>query len=364
MKTNIKILLVLLLSIIISNKSNAQIKVFQNGTISMGGTAAIPWPSILQVAGNAIFSQTQGSITSAAYIRGLNNYSTVTTPDYTWFNNDRTGIFHPSSDVIAFSINGAEKMRIDNGYNGRITIGGGAPYWNGALTVNGSAYSSVAWYTYSDKRYKKNIKPIENALTKVLKLNGKSYEYNIEEFKSLNFNNGTAFGFIAQEVADIIPEAVQKDSNGFYSMNYDAVIPVLVEAIKEQENKIAQLQTNLNSCCKTNNKSSVSGGAANPNSNDNHTSFDNSINPAVLYQNTPNPFSQQTQIKCFIPDKAMASDIFIYDMQGTQIKKIQINGKGIESINIQGSELKAGMYMYTLIIDGKEIDTKKMILTN
>ncbi len=55
--------------------------------------------------------------------------------------------------------------------------------------------------------------------------------------------------------------------------------------------------------------------------------------------------------------------IYIYDMQGTQVKKLQINNRENTSIGIQGSELKAGMYMYSLIIDGKEIDTKRMILT-
>jgi hypothetical protein len=60
----------------------------------------------------------------------------------------------------------------------------------------------------------------------------------------------------------------------------------------------------------------------------------------------------------------MVSAIYIYDMQGTQIKKIPINGKNSQNIVIQGSELKAGMYMYSLIIDGKVIDTKKMVLTD
>ena len=60
----------------------------------------------------------------------------------------------------------------------------------------------------------------------------------------------------------------------------------------------------------------------------------------------------------------MMSYIYIYDMQGTQLKKVQLNGKGTEIITVQGSELKAGMYMYTLIVDGKEIATKKMILTD
>ncbi len=50
-------------------------------------------------------------------------------------------------------------------------------------------------------------------------------------------------------------------------------------------------------------------------------------------------------------------------MNGLQIKRIQIAQKGMGSVNINASELRPGMYLYTLIADGKEIATKRMILT-
>ena len=55
--------------------------------------------------------------------------------------------------------------------------------------------------------------------------------------------------------------------------------------------------------------------------------------------------------------------ICIYDMQGTQIKRIDISERGHSHIIINGSELKAGMYLYSLFANGMEIDTKRMILT-
>ena len=60
-----------------------------------------------------------------------------------------------------------------------------------------------------------DIKAIDGALNKVLKLNGKSYEFKTDEFKSRNFNKGTNFGFISQELNEILPEAVNIDSNGY-----------------------------------------------------------------------------------------------------------------------------------------------------
>jgi len=53
----------------------------------------------------------------------------------------------------------------------------------------------------------------------------------------------------------------------------------------------------------------------------------------------------------------------IFDMQGSLLKTYTLTNRGSSSIEIYGGELKPGMYMYSLISDGKEIDTKKMILT-
>ena len=84
----------------------------------------------------------------------------------------------------------------------------------------------------------------------------------------------------------------------------------------------------------------------------------------VLYQNSPNPFSVSTKIEYYLPADVQKATIYIYDMNGTQLKSIPLNQKGNGSITINGSELKAGMYMYTLIADGQVIDTKRMILTD
>jgi hypothetical protein len=53
-----------------------------------------------------------------------------------------------------------------------------------------------------------------------------------------------------------------------------------------------------------------------------------------------------------------------YNMQGSQIENFQINAFGKGSITIQGGSMQPGMYMYTLIADGREVDTNRMILTN
>lgn len=96
----------------------------------------------------------------------------------------------------------------------------------------------------SDSRLKTNIIPIENPLQKVLKLRGVTFDWKTKEFPSRMFSENRALGFIAQEVEQVIPEVVQTENSteGFKSVQYDKVVALLVEAIKEQQKQIEQLQ--------------------------------------------------------------------------------------------------------------------------
>ncbi len=83
----------------------------------------------------------------------------------------------------------------------------------------------------------------------------------------------------------------------------------------------------------------------------------------ILYQNFPNPFNQTTEIKYFIPVNASKASIFIFNMKGSLEKTINIADRGNGTLTINSYELQSGMYLYSLIVDGKEIDTKQMVLT-
>jgi hypothetical protein len=84
---------------------------------------------------------------------------------------------------------------------------------------------------------------------------------------------------------------------------------------------------------------------------------------ATLSQNAPNPFSQSTTIGYYLPGTVQNANIYIYDMNGVQLKSYPVNAKGNGSLTINSYELHSGMYLYTLIADGKEVATKRMILT-
>lgn len=287
---------------------------------------------------------------------------------------------------------------IDNSGNGEPTLrpnnsnygylGTSNCYWY-RLYVNQAYYNSHDVIT-SDARSKENIKDIDKAtINRLIKIRGVKYRLkneNTDNQKATNIvanakqnnerpayapeqdantlknketqiaNQKEQYGLIAQEIKEIYPEVVEYDSNtDQYGIRYTELIPIMIEGMKEQqaiieqqnnkikalENKIAQISTKSGTIADLPAFSAV----------------------ASLDQNAPNPFDQSTLIGFYLPDDVQKAVIYIYNMNGNQIKTIPINQHGNGSITINGSELQPGMYLYTLIADGNEIDTKRMILT-
>ncbi|MBA4322616.1 MAG: hypothetical protein C0408_07350 [Odoribacter sp.] len=132
-----------------------------------------------------------------------------------------------------------------------------AGYFNGNVYVIGTVTQT------SDKNLKKNILPLSGSLKKVLNLQGVTYEWKSEtelasanlrkgvdvkesEQQSFNFPKGVQLGVIAQDVEKILPELVQTDADGLKSVDYIKMIPLLIEAIKDQQKQIEELKTMVN----------------------------------------------------------------------------------------------------------------------
>ena len=82
-----------------------------------------------------------------------------------------------------------------------------------------------------------------------------------------------------------------------------------------------------------------------------------------LAQNKPNPFTTSTSIEVAVPQSVRSATMFIYDMSGKQVRQIDIRERGKVSVAVTAEGLSAGMYLYSLIADGKVVSTKRMILT-
>ncbi|MCL5774534.1 MAG: tail fiber domain-containing protein, partial [Firmicutes bacterium] len=145
-------------------------------------------------------------------------------------------------DTYGFGVEPSE-LRIATSDGGYITFRTG--YYNGAkmtLNNNGSLWTLSGYSQGSDIRLKKNISTVNEALDKVLKLRGVIFEWKTKEYKERGFPKGRHYGVIAQEIEKILPEIVNTDSKGEKSVAYTEIIPVLIEAVKEQQKEIAGLK--------------------------------------------------------------------------------------------------------------------------
>ena len=112
------------------------------------------------------------------------------------------------------------------------------------LYVAGAVYATGG-FSPSDSRFKHNIMAINNPLDKILSLKGISFEWEKEEYKEKNFPEGRHFGVIGQEIEKVLPEIVNLDQDGSRNVNYQEIIPVLIEAVKEQQAQIYALGEEL-----------------------------------------------------------------------------------------------------------------------
>ncbi len=83
---------------------------------------------------------------------------------------------------------------------------------------------------------------------------------------------------------------------------------------------------------------------------------------AYIKQNAPNPFTKNTIIQYYLPADVHTAQLVVFDMNGHQLKSYTLS-KEANRVNIDASTLSSGQYIYSLIVDGKKIDSKTMILT-
>jgi len=296
----------------------AQIKVDSNGNVGI---------------------KTTGTLTRNLTVNGEVQITSTSTPD--WASAFMTTV--SSKDASAYDLH-------SNYYNQDVFY----------VVGEGYLWCRLGSYTGSDINMKEDIKDIASPLNLVTQLHGVTYKYKDDkEADKTKLNK--RMGLIAQEVEKIVPEVVKEMKDGSKAIAYNDLIGLLVEGMKEQQTQIEELKSQITSieenCCKTIMKSASIA-----------TEITNNINitegKAQLNQNVPNPFSKETKIGFFIPEGSNSSVLYIYNMQGTQLQQYNINNKGDQEVIINGNSFVPGMYLYSLIVDSKEIDTKRMILTN
>ena len=163
------------------------------------------------------------------------------------------------------------------------------------------------------------------------------------------FYGKTHYALDADRLEEIFPDLVYVNKDGNKVINYVEMIPLLVQSINELSAEIEVLkgQTSDGTARKARSAANIQNSSKTQNK---------------LYQNTPNPFKEQTVIRFFLADDVQDASICIFDMTGKTIKKLPVSS-GMESVSIGGYELGEGMFLYSLVVNGQEIDTKRMIIS-
>jgi hypothetical protein len=116
----------------------------------------------------------------------------------------------------------------------------------GNLNARGNL-TAVGTCCASDARLKRNIKTLPHALETVNGLRGVSYEWRPDESGERIFPSGQQIGVIAQEVREVVPQAVVEGHDGYLSVDYTRLVPLLIEGMKEQQRQIDDLKKTIES---------------------------------------------------------------------------------------------------------------------
>ena len=156
------------------------------------------------------------------------------------------------------------------------------------------------------------------------------------------------YGLNAQQLQTVFPELVYEKEDGSSGVNYIEMIPILVQTINELNNKIRELEVAQGKYSQARSISSI-------NEIDGETCF--------LSQNSPNPFNTVSSISLNIPNGTKSAVLYFYDASGKQINEKDITNTGKADVSIIASDFAPGIYIYSLIVDGKCVSSKRMIVT-
>lgn len=391
--------------------ANAQVQIHDNGYISIQTpTTTIPQSPItinstgssdyyvyLKATQSGIYSRTTGNNSNWGNSAVFENYGTqnnfivgvkgeTRTPGWTDMNRGRTfgvmGLAGYATNGYNYGIfgrihgnnNGAAIYgTCDEVENGVYIDGKYAGYFNGnarvtgTLKVNGAINGmvltesvnpySIQTFSETDESVSDKIKNIniisyykpDQTTPSNLLINASDTAIAIPEptFVELQDMSKKHYGISAEQLEEIYPDLVYEDENGNKSINYTEMIPLLLQSINELNTKIENLEEQNNQL-KTRS-----------------TNISNTTDMSVvtISQNYPNPFSNTTSLQINIPETVNDAYIYIYDLSGKQIKQIKIADRGKTSITLSANDLNAGMYIYSLIVDNKFINSKRMIVT-
>ena len=158
------------------------------------------------------------------------------------------------------------------------------------------------------------------------------------------------YGLNVEELEEVFPDLVYENEGGSKSINYVEMVPILVQAINELSAKVAELEGKDGAVKKVSAKTTAI--------ND----VDSSVEVLALGQNKPNPFGTSTEIEVSVPESVQSAFVYVYDLQGKKVQQVNLTARGKQTVKLNATDLADGMYLYSLIADGKMVETRRMIV--
>ena len=206
--------------------------VLSGTTVQIRGT--LEGASPLKIAGGIEIVAKQGETTHMKFGDDIKQYYGSGDDTYVQFKNATSQYLEISGSSTGTVMSGS-KLAVTGKMGVGVSIHGDNITHGITLPNTDDVYGKIkanAYTTYSSLRYKDNIEPIQNAMAKIRNLSGVTYNWKT--------TNSSDIGFIAEEVGKVMPEIVEWESDGVnaQAMDYTKIIPVLVEALKEQQAEI------------------------------------------------------------------------------------------------------------------------------
>jgi Chaperone of endosialidase/Secretion system C-terminal sorting domain len=252
----------------------------------------------------------------------------------------------------------------DGNYAGGAAGGKWAGYFIGDVEITGGLS------LLSDERLKTDINDEKDIMPKIMQLQPKNYLFDIAKHKNIALSNKLQHGLISQEVEKIFPELVtnsfvpgtstDKNEDGkpvaYKGLNYMGLIPMLIKGMQEQQLQIDALTKQLEAKSANNTLVLTEKNSLNLPAEIENKAFG-------LSQNTPNPFSEKTTISYSLPTDVNKAILGVFDLNGKMLLQFNLQSGKNQQIQVNANTLSAGMYIYSIIANGQEVISKRMILT-
>lgn len=246
----------------------------------------------------------------------------------------------------------------------------GSNDWS-AYFVGRTYHSSGTWIT-SDEQFKTNVQELESPLAKLLELVPRTYQFNTGSYGFMGFDDTPQIGLLAANVEAVFPELIaevhhpeQYSDDGevinpamdFKAVNYTGMIPVLIGAVKQQQQQLSTMQTQiadlqqaLASCCSRN---APTGGSMEEPADDKDL---NDTGSERILRIDPNPFTEQTTIR-YTLERGGRAMLMLNSSDGKQLQVLHEGAmeKGEYSRVWNTTQLAPGMYYLTLLLDGEPL---------